>query len=271
MVKGLGLREGRRGRGMKASCWPYCCSELGSRRNGGRGRSADRAARTDLSQAASISPAAISAPMSAPAGAGRASATPTTVVGFGIGGSDLGTHQTAGLVGGVQGGCDYQVGSFVFGVQGMFDGASMKGNQIWQASPTFTNNGKIPWFGTVTGRVGSPSRRPRCSTPRPGVAVLHHDYSRDRFSVALATGSSTAIGWTAGVGVEWIIIGTWSLWAEYNYIGIGQRDVTFSLTGAHCNCRRHRRRSRCKFPRTSTCSRSASTIASSRHRIDAEK
>ena len=62
-------------------------------------------------------------------------------------GGDLGTQQTGGLVGGVQGGCDYQVGSFVFGVQGLFDGAAMKGNTIWQANPAFRNNGNIPWFG----------------------------------------------------------------------------------------------------------------------------
>jgi outer membrane immunogenic protein len=154
---------------------------------------------------------------------------PTNFFGFGIGGSDLGTHQTAGLVGGVQGGCDYQVGSFVFGVQGMFDGASMKGNTTWQASPTFTNNGKIPWFGTVTGRVGVTFVPAAMFYAKAGVAFLHHDYSRDQFGVALATGSSGGMGWTAGVGVEWIITGTWSLWAEYNYVGIGERDVNFTL------------------------------------------
>jgi outer membrane immunogenic protein len=147
-------------------------------------------------------------------------------------GSDLGTQQTAGLVGGLQGGCDYQVGGVVFGVQGMFDGASMKGNQIWQAAPQFANNGKIPWFGTVTGRVGFTFVPSAMFYGKAGVAWFDHDYSRDRYGVSLATGSSAAIGWTAGVGVEWIIWGTWSLWAEYNYIGIGERDVTFTLAGA---------------------------------------
>ena len=176
--------------------------------------------------------------MSAPAGAGPSVSDPNNFVGFGIGGSDLGTQQTAGLVGGVQGGCDYQVGSFVFGVQGMFDGASMKGNTTWQASPTFTNNGKIPWFGTLTGRVGVTFVPTAMFYAKAGVALLHHDYSRDRFGVALATGSSGGIGWTAGVGVEWIIFGTWSLWAEYNYIGIGRARCDLHPDGqAHCNCR----------------------------------
>jgi outer membrane immunogenic protein len=155
---------------------------------------------------------------------------PNNFVALGLG-ADIGTQQTAGLIGGIQGGCDYQVGNIVFGVQGMFDGSTMKGNQIWQASPTFSNNGKIPWFGTLTGRVGYTFTPTAMVYGKAGLAGLHHEYSRDRFSVALATGSSTAFGWTAGVGVEWIIFGTWSLWAEYNYIGVSQRDVTFSLTG----------------------------------------
>ena len=154
---------------------------------------------------------------------------PTNFFGFGIGGADLGTHQTAGLVGGGQAGCDYQVGSFVFGVQGMFDGSSMKGNSTWQANPWFSNNGKIPWFGTLTGRVGVTFVPSAMFYAKGGVAWLHHDYSRDFFSVPIATGGATGIGWTVGLGVEWIIAGNWSLWAEYNFIGVGQRDVTFTL------------------------------------------
>ena len=30
----------------------------------------------------------------------------------------------------------------------------MSGNSVWQRSPTFSNNGNITWFGTLTGRVG---------------------------------------------------------------------------------------------------------------------
>ncbi len=146
--------------------------------------------------------------------------------------NDLGTQQTAGLVGGVQGGCDYQVGSFVFGIQGMFDGSAMKGNTIWQTNSNYSNNGKIPWFGTVTGRVGVTFVPAAMFYAKLGIAALHHDYSRDFFSVSLATASSTLIGWTAGIGVEWILAGNWSLFAEYAYLGFGRRDVTFTRTGA---------------------------------------
>ena len=99
----------------------------------------------------------------------------TNQFGFGIGGADLGTQQTAGLIGGVQGGCDYQVGSFVFGIQGMFDGSTMKGNTIWQANPSFRNNGKHPVVRDVDrtrrlhlrpGRDDLRQGRPRDDAPR---------------------------------------------------------------------------------------------------------
>ena len=71
------------------------------------------------------------------------------------------------------------------------DGASIKGNQIWQANPTFSNNGRIPWFGTVTGRIGVTFVPAAMFYAKAGVAFLDHDYSRDQWSVALATGGAS--------------------------------------------------------------------------------
>lgn len=155
---------------------------------------------------------------------------PGNQFGFGAG-TDLGTQQAAGIIGGVQGGCDYQVGSFVFGIQGMFDGSSMKGNTVWQTNPAFRHNGSIPWLTTVTGRVGILLAPAAMVYGKAGVAALHHNYSWDQFGVPLATASGTPVGWTAGIGVEWIFAGNWSMFAEYAYMGFGSRSVNYSLTG----------------------------------------
>ena len=40
-------------------------------------------------------------------------------------------------------------------------------------------------------------------------------------------GSETALGWTAGVGVEWAVSDDWSVKLEYDYYGFGTRNVTF--------------------------------------------
>jgi len=67
---------------------------------------------------------------------------------------DFGGHHGSGAVGGGQVGCDYQAGMFVFGVQGMFDGTSIKGNHFDAnfSGDDFTT--QIKWFGTATARLG---------------------------------------------------------------------------------------------------------------------
>jgi outer membrane immunogenic protein len=152
----------------------------------------------------------------------------TGALGQGVG-TVIGTHQTAGLIGGVQAGCDYQMGGVVFGVQGMFDGAGMTGNTIWQTNPNFSHNGKVPWFATLTGRVGFTIAPAAMIYGKAGVAWLKHDYSWNFFNAPIATASATPVGWTAGVGVEWIFAGNWSLFVEYDYIRVGERTVTFAF------------------------------------------
>ena len=61
---------------------------------------------------------------------------------------------------------------------------------------------------------------------------MHRTYSWDQFNVPLATASATPLGWTAGIGVEWIFAGSWSMFAEYAYLGFGHRNVRYTLTGA---------------------------------------
>ncbi|MGB8629853.1 MAG: outer membrane beta-barrel protein, partial [Xanthobacteraceae bacterium] len=40
-------------------------------------------------------------------------------------------------------------------------------------------------------------------------------------------GSGTRLGWTAGAGLEWAFSSDWSVKLEYDYYGLGQRNVTF--------------------------------------------
>src|SRR5262249_18452505 len=65
------------------------------------------------------------------------------------------TYTNAGFVGGGQVGCNYQVSQWVFGIEGSFDGTSIKGdanNQAILLDDVFTT--RINSIGTVTGRVG---------------------------------------------------------------------------------------------------------------------
>src|ERR1700712_4995702 len=49
---------------------------------------------------------------------------------------DLGSERNSGVVGGGQVGCDYQVGSWVVGAQGMFEAANLRGTNHVVPGPT---------------------------------------------------------------------------------------------------------------------------------------
>ena len=64
----------------------------------------------------------------------------------------VGSHSASGFAGGGQAGCDYQVGQWVFGIGGLFDGADVRGHHNDQFGNEWIT--KTPWFATLTGRIG---------------------------------------------------------------------------------------------------------------------
>jgi outer membrane immunogenic protein len=73
-------------------------------------------------------------------------------------GAYLGDHTASGVIGGGQLGCDYQVGRFVFGIQGRYDLTGMKASNIEPLPAIFQENFlTIPGlFGTVVRGVDTP-------------------------------------------------------------------------------------------------------------------
>ena len=47
-------------------------------------------------------------------------------------------------------------------------------------------------------------------------------------SFNFVTPTDQRIGWTAGIGTEWIITGGWSVFGEYDFLDFGTRTVTFT-------------------------------------------
>jgi outer membrane immunogenic protein len=73
----------------------------------------------------------------------------------------LGTQHATGAIGGGQIGCDYQAGSWVFGAQGLYDAASLKGSNHLvppPSDPQFPNifdlNSRVSSIATATARLG---------------------------------------------------------------------------------------------------------------------
>jgi outer membrane immunogenic protein len=126
----------------------------------------------------------------------------------------------SGIVGGIQGGHNWQLGDFVFG--GEADVQISDANDQF-AGWKFSN----PWFGTLRARAGFAMN----SVLFYGTVGLAYGGIRIE---TLATGvseSRMSYGWTAGAGVEASIVGPWSAKAEYLYVDLNDR--AYSLTGSN--------------------------------------
>jgi len=146
------------------------------------------------------------------------------------------TANPSNVVGGVQIGCDVQRGAWVFGARGMFDWSDMHGNT------PFASGGKgymtrMPWFATATARAGYLVQPTLLIFVDGGAAFVRDEFQFVEGSGAVvdATGHVTRTGWTAGVGVDWMVAPNWTVTLEYGYMGFGTKTVdlqgTFAFIG----------------------------------------
>ena len=139
----------------------------------------------------------------------------------------LGSHRATGIVGGGQVGCDYQTGQWVFGIQGMVDGADLKGSHVVPADVDVMAT-KIPWIATITGRVGFAFQPNWLAYVKGGGAWLRDNETKTDLGVLEGTARVTRSGYVVGGGLEWLFGPKWSIFAEYNYMNFGRRNVTFA-------------------------------------------
>lgn len=145
-------------------------------------------------------------------------------------GTSDGSVNGAGVVGGVQGGCDYQAGLFVFGFQGIFDGTSIQGSGSYPTG-VINNSGFLPWLGTATGRIGYTVMPTTLIYAKGGAAWVRDNFTgiTAATTVPFSSASYTANGWTVGGGIEHMFAPHWSVFVEYDYIGLNNTTANFSL------------------------------------------
>lgn len=153
-------------------------------------------------------------------------------------GVEFASHNANGVVGGGQVGCDYQTGQWVFGIQGMFDGAGMSANShkvIEAGGPDIFDHTRISWMATLTGRIGYAIQPETLLYVKGGAAWVRDKLEECCLSVSAAQddgiASVTRTGWTVGVGLEHMFRPDWSAFVEYNFIGLGTDAITFAPTG----------------------------------------
>ncbi|HEY1153062.1 MAG TPA: outer membrane protein [Pseudolabrys sp.] len=137
--------------------------------------------------------------------------------GYGFGKSDwdfpAGTSTSPkGFVGGAQLGYNYQIGSFVFGLEGDYDYSAMKGDTACGGTTCTTKN---TWLATGRGRIGYAFDRflPYFTG---GVA-----FGNVKAETPFAGSSSNRTGYALGGGLEYALLGAWSVRAEYLYVDLG--------------------------------------------------
>jgi outer membrane immunogenic protein len=121
-----------------------------------------------------------------------------------------------GIAGGIEGGYNWQLGSFVLGGETDL--------QLSDASGIFANyKFSNPWFGTLRGRAGFAINN-----------ILYYGtvglaYGRGRVNLGGSQEDNLHGGWTAGAGLEVGLTRNWSARAEYLYLDFG--SATYALTG----------------------------------------
>ena len=142
------------------------------------------------------------------------------------------SNKADGFLGGGQVGFNYQTGMFVFGVEGDFSWADIKGGSnigpVIGAPLGATFNTDVDFTATLTGRLGLAFDR-WLVYGKGGVAWAHDKYDTNFYTFpGTASLSETRIGWTVGAGVEYAFAPNWSTKLEYNYMDFGTRNVSFA-------------------------------------------
>jgi outer membrane immunogenic protein len=126
----------------------------------------------------------------------------------------------SGLRGGIMAGADYQVDSFVFGIEGDFDfgGRIAKNND--PAEDTYFDASNI---GSVRGRVGYAVDN-ALFYGTGGVAFVNTEFGSN--SGFVDHDNAWLTGWVAGAGVEYAFSEAFSARLEYLYYGLPNHDYT---------------------------------------------
>ena len=154
---------------------------------------------------------------------------------FHDGSNDPFSLSAAGFEGGVQAGYNWQVDSFVFGVEADFGGMSASDDIGGSGNPQFWNGleTEYDWLATVRGRLGYAWDRVLVYGTA-GLAVsqftdsYHFRETTDPDNTTDRSWDDTATGWTVGGGIEYAVTDNIFLRVEGLYVDLGSTTVDLS-------------------------------------------
>lgn len=164
-----------------------------------------------------------------------------------VGPFDAGCHDTSGPLAGGQVGYNWQRGTFVLGAELSGDWARLTGSNTSPNATQSTDHTQTNSIFMATARAGVVLDRSLIYA-KGGAAWVQGEYSITCNGITgtgtcLPVGATpeqakaTRTGWTIGGGLEYLLTQSVSLGVEYDYIGLGTRNVTFStLPGYDIGC-----------------------------------
>jgi outer membrane immunogenic protein len=127
-----------------------------------------------------------------------------------------------GFAGGGQVGFNYQVGSFVWGIEGGLDRTSLDTTDQTPTSPVtgdvLRGYANTRWVTTLAARVGVASDRWLAYVKGGGGWVESVGSIVDQTTGAVLNGSNWSSGWLVGGGLEYGLTANWTARIEYEYL-----------------------------------------------------
>jgi len=136
---------------------------------------------------------------------------------------------TDGAIGGAQAGCNYQVQSFVLGVEGEVWGSGLTGSTSFaDFEGTEALKTTSDFAGDVAARLGYAIDR-ALIFGKVGVASADYRFTDTYIDSEGWSGAANFTGLLLGLGLEYAIDAHWSVKGEYDYIDYGDKNV--AMTG----------------------------------------
>jgi outer membrane immunogenic protein len=161
--------------------------------------------------------------------------TTTGATTFGLGGAAVpggglpvsNGYDLNGFIGGFYGGCDYQFGAWLIGIEADWSNLNKSGQAFHLGTPgllnaLWVNETQERWVATLRGRLGYAVDKWLLYVTG-GVAWARIDSSEFLIINPIATGllqTDTRTGWTVGAGIEYAVGWGWSARTQYLFVDI---------------------------------------------------
>ena len=156
-----------------------------------------------------------------------------------------------GFTGGLQAGYNWQSGAVLFGVEADFNAFNLRGatsgtfpfpstlpgGAVGPPTAFFTTSSSVSsdWLFTARNRIGWASDN-LLIYGTGGLAVANVKVNQTIVillgSTETVSASATQVGWTAGIGAEYMVSRDWSVKGEWLYVDLGKLSATGTLTPA---------------------------------------